>query len=144
MAKTQILKVVAQPDDFKKQHLDDAGFDLRLKETVVLYPQRPSPPLGTGVRVQLPKNCVGLVVVRSSIGLRGIQLTGSVGVIDAGYRGEIKLPLINHSNKPQTLFAGERIAQLLVVPLQPVKVEFVDQLKESDRGDGGFGSTGQA
>ena len=143
MAKTQKLKVVARPEDFQKQHPDDAGFDLRLKETVVLYPGQPSQLLGTGVRVQIPSNCVGLVVVRSSIGLRGIQITGSVGVIDSGYRGEIKIPLINHSSKPQTLFAGERVAQLLIVPLQPVKVEFVEELEASERGEGGFGSTGQ-
>lgn len=142
MAKALKVKVIAPPDYFQKQHEDDAGFDLRLTETVVLHPNQPTKPLGTGVRVQLPPNCVGLVVVRSSIGIRGIQLTGSVGVIDSGYRGEIKVPLINHTNKPQTLFAGERVAQLLIVPLQPVNIEFVEKLDESERGEGGFGSTG--
>lgn len=143
MARPKKLKVVtSDPKNFQRQHKGDAGFDLRLQQDVTLVPGQVSELIGTGVRVQIPENCVGLVMPRSSLGKRGITLANNVGVIDSGYRGEIKIMLVSYG-KQQTLFAGERVAQLLIVPLQPVEVEFVDELEESDRGVGGFGSTGK-
>lgn len=140
--RTKTLKVVGHPVNFEKQHKSDAGFDLRIHEDVTLRPHQPSDLIDLGVKVQIPDNCVGLIAVRSSLGKRGITLANSVGVIDSGYRGSIKASFVNLHDAPQTLLAGTRVAQLLVVPLQPVKVEFVEALDSSDRGAGGFGSTG--
>lgn len=138
----KILQVVAKPDDFERQHKTDAGFDIRVPHDVDLYAGRVTV-VTTDVKVAIPKDCVGILAVRSSVGARGIAIAGGIGVIDSGYRGKIKLPLISY-NTSQTIFAGERVAQLLVMPLQPVKVKFVDKLPESDRGENGLGSTGRA
>lgn len=135
------LKVVANPDDFKRQHDDDAGFDLRAKKEVTLIEGKPVR-VPTGVRVEIPKHHVGLLAIRSSVSLRGISLANGVGIIDSGFRGEIEVALVS-LNGNQTIFENERIAQLLIVPLRPVKVEYVEKLKGSERGEGGFGSTGK-
>lgn len=139
--KKTILEVIADPKDFERQHKTDAGFDIRIPREVTLYPGVVEV-VGTEVKVAIPKDCVGILAVRSSVGARGITLAGGIGVIDSGYRGYIKLPLVSYDNV-QTLFAGERVAQLLIVPLQPVEVQFVKSLPKSDRGEKGIGSTGR-
>jgi len=99
----------------------------------------------TGVAVALPdKNTVGLIFVRSGLGVRhGISLSNAVGVIDSDYRGELVVGLCNNGGNVYTLSPGERFAQLVVMPLLPVDLEETDDLGETERGTGGFGSTGK-
>lgn len=140
MSKSKRVRVKAKPEDFQRQHESDAGYDLRVKKEITLFPGFPEK-VPTGVHVEIPKDHVGLIMLRSSIGLRGISMPNAVGVIDSGYRGEVHL-ILTTLGKKQTLFAGERVAQMLIVPLMPSNVQFVKQLKGSDRGENGFGSTG--
>lgn len=99
----------------------------------------------TGIAVQLPsRNLVGLVFGRSGLAAKhGITLANSVGVIDADYTGEIICPIVNHGTEPFTLNPGDRIAQLVCVPIAVADVEYVIELAETARGAGGFGSTGK-
>ena len=98
----------------------------------------------TGIALEVPKGCAGLVYARSSMGAkRGLAPANKVGVIDSDYRGEVKVVLLNHSKQPQTLLPGERVAQFVITPvLQPVYEEVAD-LTDTSRGAGGFGSTGK-
>ena len=98
----------------------------------------------TGIALEVPKGCAGLVYARSSLGAkRGLAPANKVGVVDSDYRGEIRVVLLNHSKQPQTLEPGERVAQFVITPvLQPVYEE-VDELTDTNRGAGGFGSTGK-
>lgn len=125
-------------------HEGDAGLDLRIKHDVTLEPgQRAN--VGTGVAVEIPQGCVGLVFPRSGLATKlGITLSNSVGVIDSGYRGEIGASLINTSDETTTLDAGTRVCQLVVMPYVPCELVAVDELSESERGANGFGSTGIA
>lgn len=98
----------------------------------------------TGVAVQLPVGYVGLLCARSSLGVKfGLSLPNGVGVIDWDYRGQLQVALVNLSQTPYTIAPGERIAQLLVMPV--CRAEFVqaDSLEDTARGQGGFGSTGR-
>ena len=98
----------------------------------------------TGIAVALPEGHEGQVRPRSGLALRhGITCINSPGTIDADYRGEIQVLLVNLSNEPYTLRRGERIAQLVVAPVVRAEVEEVDALPTTVRGDGGFGSTGR-
>ena len=120
----------------------DAGMDLCVKEDVVL---RGAGLIGTGVRVAIPEGFVGLVFERSSTHKMGVSLQNKVGVIDPSYRGEIKLALrVNELLSGHVkLAAGTRLAQLVVVPcVMPMAFEFVEELDVTERGEGGFGSTG--
>ena len=98
----------------------------------------------TGIALEVPAGCAGLVFARSSMGAkRGLAPANKVGVIDPDYRGEIRVVLLNHSNQPQTLQPGERVAQFVITPvLTPTYVEG-DELSNTSRGAGGFGSTGK-
>lgn len=121
----------------------DAGADLRCTTAVVLEPGQRSL-VGTGVRVALPEGTVGLVTPRSGLAARrGLGIVNSPGVIDSGYRGEILVCLINHDPvETITLEVGDRVAQLLVMPCITAHFEAVSTLDETDRGSGGYGSTG--
>lgn len=123
-------------------HEGDAGLDLRIKHDVTLEPsQRVN--VGTGVAVEIPSGCVGLVFPRSGLATKfGITLSNSVGVIDSGYRGEIGASLINTSDETITLDAGTRVCQLVVMPFVPCELVPVEELSETERGTAGFGSTG--
>ena len=97
----------------------------------------------TGLAIELPENTVGLIYARSGMATkRHLAPANKVGVIDADYRGEIIVALHNHSQEAQTIEVGERIAQLVVAPFYHVEFEEVDELSETVRGEGGFGSTG--
>ena len=99
--------------------------------------------IGTGLAAEIPEGYVGLVYARSGLACkRGLAPANKVGVIDSDYRGEIKVALHNHSNAPQIVECGERIAQLVVVPYLKCDFEFVGELNRTARGEGGFGSTG--
>jgi dUTP pyrophosphatase len=123
-----------------RAHPDDAGLDLYSLEDAALQPGEGNV-IKTGIAVAVPFGHVGLVCDRSSLAKRGLKTAG--GVIDAGYRGELGVVLWNISGKPQSLKKGERLAQLLIVPVAtPAPVESAD-LGETARGAGGFGSTGR-
>lgn len=121
----------------------DAGADLTITEACVLAPGERRL-VGTGVRVAIPAGHVGLITPRSGLAARsGLSIVNSPGVIDSGYRGELKVALINlDRDEPIALAAGDRIAQLLVLPFVTAVFESVDSLDETVRGSGGYGSTG--
>lgn len=122
-----------------------AGLDLHawLEENMTLKPlQRILVP--TGIAIELPKDSVGLVFARSGLALReGLAMANGVGVIDADYRGEVAVPVVNLSEAPLHITHGERIAQLVVMPVMKPDMIEIDDLSGSDRGEGGFGSTGK-
>ena len=98
----------------------------------------------TGIALEVPKGCAGLVYARSSLGAkRGLAPANKVGVIDSDYRGEIRVVLLNHSKEEQTVQPGERIAQFIITPVVTPSYVLVDELTDTNRGTGGFGSTGK-
>lgn len=123
-------------------HDGDAGMDLAAVEPVALAPgERAAVP--TGLAVAVPAGWVGLVHPRSGLALRaGLSLVNAPGTIDAGYRGELKVLLINLGHEPVELQPGERIAQLVLQRVGRAEVVEVDDLDATSRGAGGFGSTG--
>lgn len=124
-------------------HPGDAGADLTAAESVVLTPgARATVP--TGVSIALPDGYVAFVVPRSGLAAKhGITIVNSPGTVDAGYRGELRVTLLNtDAEQPFTIEAGDRIAQLIVMPVSRARFVPVEKLPGSHRGDGGFGSTG--
>ena len=123
----------------------DAGADLLAREDVVLAAGGGRAVVPTGVAVAIPDGYAGFVLPRSGLALRhGLSLVNTPGLIDAGYRGEIRVILVNHDPAtPITLSRGDRIAQLVVQRVERVNVIEVDALPESHRGASGFGSTGR-
>lgn len=98
----------------------------------------------TGLAMEIPKGCAGLVYARSSLGAkRGLAPANKVGVIDSDYRGEISVVLHNHGQVAQTVAPGERIAQLVITPVITPVYEEAENLSDTNRGTGGFGSTGR-
>jgi dUTP pyrophosphatase len=124
-------------------HPGDAGADLIAAEAVHLEPGERAL-VGTGVRIALPDEHVAFVVPRSGLAAKhGITIVNSPGTIDVGYRGEIKVALLNtDARDPYDIAVGDRIAQLIVMPVPRARFIPVDELPESLRGHGGFGSTG--
>ncbi|MCP3973542.1 MAG: dUTP diphosphatase [bacterium] len=120
----------------------DAGVDLYARVAGELVAgERTLVP--TGVAVAIPEGYVGLVVPRSGLAIRhGISLVNSPGILDSGYRGELQVVMINHGSESFRYERGERIAQLVVVPYAAQSWEVIGELPASDRGVGGFGSTG--
>lgn len=120
----------------------DAGLDLRAAPSVTLKPGERSV-VPTGLRLAIPEGHAGLVLPRSGLALKhGITVLNAPGVIDAGYRGEIRVLLINHGAEPVTLGRGERIAQLVIQPVAQARLVETERLPDSSRREGGFGSTG--
>jgi dUTP pyrophosphatase len=98
----------------------------------------------TGLAFEIPEGYAGFVYARSGLASkRGLAPANKVGVIDADYRGEVMVALHNHSKEPQTVEAGERIAQMIIAPFVAVNYVFSDELDDTVRGEGGFGSTGR-
>ncbi|MGH8909984.1 MAG: dUTP diphosphatase [Egibacteraceae bacterium] len=125
-------------------HPGDAGLDLSSREDVTLGPgERAVVP--TGVAVEVPPGCVGLVHPRSGLAARyGLTLLNAPGTIDAGYRGEIKVILVNlDPAQPVHLRRGDRVAQLLIQRVETVGIQDVPHLARTTRGEHGFGSTGR-
>jgi dUTP pyrophosphatase len=121
----------------------DAGLDLRAARTVTLEPGARAL-VETGVAVAIPEGYAGFVVPRSGLALRsGLTVLNGPGLIDAGYRGEVKVLLVNlDPDAPVTVSRGDRVAQLVVQAIGAVELVEVSELPDSDRGAGGFGSTG--
>lgn len=98
----------------------------------------------TGLAMEIPKSCAGLIYARSSLGAkRGLAPANKVGVIDSDYRGEISVALHNHGSVPQVVNPQDRIAQLLITPVLTPPYQEADELSDTRRGTGGFGSTGK-
>lgn len=128
--------------EFTAPRAGDAGYDLYALQVYDVAPQQRAL-VETGLHLEIPAGFVGLVKDRSSIASAGIHALA--GVIDSAYRGELKVLLVNLSLENYHISAGQKIAQLLVVPVYTEAVEFVDELEDlaaSRRGTGGFGSTG--
>lgn len=120
----------------------DAGADLSANEDLTLAPGERAL-VHTGVAVAIPDGCVGLVHPRSGLAARyGIGIVNAPGTIDSGYRGEILVNLVNLGTEPFAVRAGDRIAQLLVMPVLRAEFVRVDSLPESERGETGHGSSG--
>ena len=100
--------------------------------------------VGTGIALEVPEGCAGLIYARSSLGTkRGLAPANKVGVVDSDYRGEIRVVLLNHGKVSQTVEHGERIAQFVITPVLTPAYEEVEELTDTQRGTGGFGSTGK-
>jgi dUTP pyrophosphatase len=126
-------------------HPGDAGADLAAADAVVLAPGERAT-VGTGVSIALPDGYVAFVVPRSGLAAKhGITIVNSPGTVDAGYRGEIRVTLLNtDARESYSISPGDRIAQLVVMPVSRARFIPVQSLPGSDRGEGGFGSTGYA
>lgn len=126
----------------QQAHIGDAAVDLHCRDGVTLYPGDRAA-VGTGLQVAIPEGYAGFVLPRSGHAKSyGVGVVNGPGLIDSGYRGEISVLLINHGKDPVTFRKYDRIAQLLVLPVPEVEWVEVDELDETPRGDGGFGSTG--
>ena len=123
---------------------ESAGGDLyNAGEDVAIAPAQ-TVLIGTGLAVEIPEGYVGLVYARSELATKsGLAPANKVGVIDSDYRGEIKVALFNHSGETRTVAKGERIAQMVIAPYLKVEYEEVEELSSTQRGAGGFGSTGK-
>lgn len=129
----------------RRAHEADAGYDLACVEDVTLWPGARRT-VGTGVAIALPAGMAGLVTPRSGLAARhGITVVNAPGLIDPGYRGELSVVLLNTGDAPYAARAGDRIAQLLLVPFVAPDVRVVDELAAAGdgRGELGYGSTGR-
>ena len=123
-----------------RKHEGDAGIDLCALESFFLFPGE-SIIINLKIACKIPENWVGLLTNRSSVAAKQ-GCIANMGVIDSGYTGPLMLKLFNHSDEIQSFEKGNRIAQLVVTPFYCAGFEYVDELPETDRGEGGLGSTG--
>lgn len=125
--------------------LEAAGADIyACLEAAVTIPAGKTVFIPTGLAMEVPRGCAGLIYARSSMGSkRGLAPANKVGVIDSDYRGQVMVALHNHSQEDQVVNPGERVAQLIITPVFTPGFREVDDLSETDRGSGGFGSTGR-
>ena len=124
-----------------RAHYWDAGYDLRTPHDVIVWDED-SIIVDTGVHFAIPTGCFGLVTNKSGLNFNRSVLVGT-GIIDCGYTGSIKVKLYNLGPSRAVFHAGDGIAQLIIVPCAFPDVEIVDELEPTERGDGGFGSTGR-
>lgn len=123
-----------------RAHSTDAGLDIYAREGQVI-PARGSAEFDTGVHVELPEGTVGFLKSKSGLNVKfGVQ---SDGTIDVGYTGSIRVKLYNHSDVDYEVKAGDKISQLVILPILTPTPYLVDSLEESERGDNGFGSSGR-
>lgn len=123
-----------------RAHETDAGLDLRSPMDDVV-PSWGSATINTGVHIELPKNTTGFLKSKSGLNVKhGIT---SEGVIDVGYTGSIAVKLYNHTDKDYIVRRGDKISQLVILPILTPQLELVNELESTERGDGGFGSTGR-
>jgi dUTP pyrophosphatase len=141
----RFTKVRPQGELPRAQHPGDAGLDLRAAVDAVVEPLA-RVMVATGIAVEIPEGHAGLVLPRSGLASRqGLTLANAPGLIDAGYRGEVIVSLVNlDPTEPVRVAVGDRIAQLVVVNVPSVEAVLVEELSASERGAGGFGSTGAA
>ena len=139
-----MFKIECRVDDSdylpKRANTRDAGADLRSTQSLDIYPGE-TKLIDTGVAVKIPEGFAGFVFNRSGQGKKQIILLNGVGVIDSDYRGNIKVALKNISDDKYEINIGDRIAQLVIIPV--ITCDFVDSWNDTKRGTGGFGSTGK-
>lgn len=123
-----------------RAHSTDAGLDIYARETAII-PAKDSVVFDTGVHIELPQNTVGFL--KSKSGLNVNHGLTSEGVIDVGYTGSIKVKLYNNSGYDYKVNAGDKISQLVILPMISLGLELVDSLEDTERGSNGFGSTGK-
>lgn len=136
------MKIKLDPGAYmpERAHPTDAGLDLR-SPVNEFVPSFGSAIIDTGVHVEIPEGCVGMLKSKSGLNVKH-GLT-SEGVIDSGYTGSIVVKLYNHSSKEYLVQKGDKISQLVIMPIFTPQLEIVSRLEETDRGDNGFGSTGK-
>lgn len=128
-----------------RQHEGDAGYDLYadIQESITIEPHT-TEFIKTGIAIEMPDGYFGAIFARSGLASNeGLRPANCVGVCDSRYRGEYKVVLHNDSVSTKTVHPGDKIAQLIVMPYLNVEFNEVDELTETERGDGGFGSTGR-
>ena len=135
---TKLLYDSAKPPT--KGHMNDAGWDLYAFETISI-PAGATVLVSTGIAMSIPKGYSGLIWDRSSMGVKGLHR--HAGVVDCNYRGEVKVCLHNTTKEPYHIERGDRIAQILIQEAPTFIQHVVNELDSTDRGDGGFGSTGK-
>ena len=123
-----------------RAHPTDAGLDLYLYDEVVRIPPHGHAKVRTGVHVEIPTGCVGLLTSKSGLMCDGVTCRGT---IDAGYTGEIYPVLFNHGDRTAMFYRGQKVTQLVILPCLTPELEIVDELSDTDRGSSGFGSTGR-
>lgn len=135
------MKIKLEPYAFVpvREHITDAGMDIRAMDDGIVRAKQ-SAVFRTGVHVQLPKGTAGLFVSKSGLMVKH-EIT-STGLVDEGYDGEVMVKLFNHGERDYTVKRGDKIAQLVVMPVMYEPVEVVNSIKGGDRGADGFGSTG--
>lgn len=126
----------------KRAHPTDAGLDLYAAEQKMIHPHSHEK-IRLGVKVAIPKGYVGILVPRSSLGTRDLGLANDIGVIDSGFTGELCALIQNRGRVSQIINLHERICQLVLVPIITPQLKLVERLDTTQRGTGGFGSTGQ-
>ena len=124
----------------EKAHVEDAGWDLYADEDIILHSYE-TKLVSTGIALALPSGYAGLIWDRSSLGVKGIHR--HAGVIDSGYRGEVKVALKNTHDKSYVISTGDRIAQLIIQETPDLILQQVDELSKTVRDTGSFGSTGK-
>ena len=124
-----------------QKHASDIGYDISASNNVTLKSNEVTL-VNTGIAINLPQQCAGFVLPRSGLSTKHkITLINSPGLIDPGYVGELLVPLINYADKDYDIEVGDRIAQLVLIDTNKVDFKLVDNLPETDRSSGGFGST---
>jgi dUTP pyrophosphatase len=142
MYKLKVKRISATAKLPEYAHPGDAGMDIFSNEEILLHPGGSSL-IKTGIKIELPSNTEAQVRPRSGLALKeGITVLNTPGTIDEGYRGEIGVILINHSKKDFLVTQGMKIAQMVITPVYQAEVIEVDELCDTHRGEGGFGSTG--
>jgi len=139
------IKMLEGTDDLRpaKAHHDDAAFDLKSRVEMELKPGEPHV-VPTGVFMEIPPGFEAQVRPRSGLALKhALTVLNSPGTIDAGYRGEVGIIMLNAGKQPYSVKRGDRIAQMVIGKLPDVEIEYTDSLSDSKRGGGGFGSTGK-
>jgi dUTP pyrophosphatase len=127
----------------RRAHPGDAGADLFAVEEVII-PVGERRDVGTGIALAIPSGYAGFVQPRSGLAFKhGIMVVNSPGLIDAGYRGEVRVSLYNSGREPFTVAVGERIAQLVIQKVEEPEYLAADELPDTSRGEGGFGSSGR-
>ncbi len=138
--KLRVKKIHPQAKLPAFSHPGDAGLDLFsvIDQVVGVGEVKPIP---TGIKMAIPEGYVGLIWDKSGISLQGVHRLA--GVVDAGYRGEVRVVVVNLGREPFAVKSGMKIAQMLIQPVQAVEVVETEELDETSRGEGGFGSTGR-
>ena len=137
------MKIKPYVENFLAPEYKGNGLDIYLQEDVTLNPSEPTK-IKLGFATEIPSGHIAMLVPRSSAGaIHGIHLRNTVGVIDEDYRGEWIAWTTIDGNEPKTFHRGERLFQALLVPVAKSRVTIVKQLSETERGEGGFGSTGK-